>query len=178
KPRALAVLPLLALIALLATACVGTESPQGWAAPVFDGNTVYFMPNKDRLAAANLAADGSSAQITWNFPDKNNTADKDVQLQAVYGQPVIDGNRIYFTSFSGGVFALDKASGRPLWRMKDELSGNVAGGLAVGDKLLAFGTTDGHLYVVNKGDKTPAPGWPADGQKFGDGIWAAPIIKG
>ena len=178
KTRALAVLPLLALIALLATACVGTESPQGWAAPVFDGDTVYFMTSKDHLAAATLSADGASAQITWNFPDKNNAADKDFKLQAVYGEPVIDGDRIYFTSFSGGAFALDKATGRPIWQMKNELSGNIAGGLAVSGNFVAFGTTDGHVYVVNKTDKSPAPGWPASGRTFGDGVWATPVIKG
>jgi outer membrane protein assembly factor BamB len=62
--------------------------------------------------------------------------------------------------------------------MKSEIHGNVAGGVAVGDKLLAFGTTEGDLYVVNKADKSPAPNWPASGKKVDGGIWATPIIKG
>ena len=178
RPRALAAAPLFLFLALFASACVGTESPQGWAAPVFDGDTVYFLASKDRLAAAPLTPEAQNATIAWNFPDKNNVADKNVKLQAVYGTPVIDGDRLYFTSFSGGVWALNKADGRPVWNMKTEIDGNVVSGIAVSGDLAAFGTTTGHLYVVNKSDKSPATGWPAGGKTFGDGIWAAPVISG
>jgi outer membrane protein assembly factor BamB len=177
KPRALLALPLIALLALVGTACVGTENPEGWAAPVYDGSSVYFLSSHDRLAAAPANGDASTT-ITWSFPDKNRSEDKDVKLQAVYGEPVVDGDKLYFSSFSGGVFSLDKATGRPTWRMKSEIHGNVAGGVAVGDKFLAFGTTEGDLYVVNKADKSAAPNWPAEGKKVDGGIWATPIIRG
>ena len=177
KPRALLALPLILLVATLGAACVSTEDPQGWAAPVFDGSNVYFLSSKDRLASAPANADPSTT-VTWTFPDKNKAEDKDIKLQAVYGEPVVDGPNLYFSSYSGGVFALDKATGRPKWRMKDEINGNVTGGVAVGGNFLAFGTTDDHLYVVNKNDKSPAPNWPAGGMKLDEGIWATPIIKG
>jgi len=176
-PRALAAAPLFLLFALFAASCVGTENPQGWAAPVFDANSVYFLQAKDRLAAA-PASNEANTTITWSFPDKNNTADKDVKLQAVYGDPVISGDRLYFSSYSGGVFALNKADGRPAWRMKDEIQGNLVSGVAVSGDLLAFGTTEGRLYVVNKSDKSPAKGWPAAGIDYSSGIWATPVIKG
>jgi eukaryotic-like serine/threonine-protein kinase len=169
--------PLLFFLVLLATACVGTENPEGWAAPVFDGDTVYFLQSHDRLAAAPLSSTATSTQITWSFPDKSRTEDKDVSLKAVYGEPVIDGDRLYVSSYSGGVFALNKADGRPVWRMKDEIEGNVVGGVAVSGNVLAFGTTEGHLYVVNKTDKSPAPGWKQSGVSYNSGIWATPIIK-
>ncbi len=177
-PRALAVAPLILLVALAASACIGTENPQGWASPVFDNNTVYFLQSKDRLASAPITSTDQSITISWSFPDKNRPEDKDVSLKAVYGEPVIDGDALYFSSYSGGVFALKKADGRPIWRMKDEIKGHVVGGVAVGDKVLAFGTTDGHLFVVNKADKSPAAGWKSEGLSYGDEIWATPIIKG
>jgi outer membrane protein assembly factor BamB len=178
NPRAFVVAPLLLILALFATACVGTENPEGWAAPVFDGNTVYFLQSHDRLAAAPLTATDTSTKITWSFPDKARTEDKDVSLKAVYGEPVVEGDHLYFSSYSGGVFALNTADGRPVWRMKDEIEGNVVGGVAVSGNVLAFGTTEGHLYVVNTADKSPAPGWTASGVHYSEGIWATPIIKG
>ena len=177
-PRALAVAPVILLVALAASACIGTENPQGWASPVFDNNTVYFLQSKDRLGAAPITSTDQTITLDWSFPDKNRTEDKDISLKAVYGEPVIDGDRLYFSSYSGGVFALNKTDGRPVWRMKDEIKGHVVGGVAVGANVLAFGTTDGHLYVVNKADKSPAPGWNAKGRSFGEEIWATPIIKG
>lgn len=178
NPRALAVAPLFLILALLAASCVSTENPQGWAAPVFDANSVFFLQAKDRLAAAPTSNDPNTT-ISWSFPDKNNPADKDVKLQAVYGDPVIDGDRLYFSSYSGGVFALNKADGRPTWRMNaNEIQGNAVSGVAVSGDLLAFGTTDGRLYVLNKADKSPAKGWPKAGISYNDGIWAAPVIKG
>ena len=177
-PRALAAAPLLVLLALFATACVSTENPQGWAAPVFDGDTVYFLPSKDHVSAAPLAADAQSSTLTWTFPDKNKPEDKNVKLQAIYGEPVVDGDNLYFTSFSGGVWALNKTTGRPIWDMKSEITGNVAGGIAISGNFAVFGTTEGQLYVVNKSDKSTAPGWPTAGKQLGDGIWATPVVKG
>jgi outer membrane protein assembly factor BamB len=83
---------------------------------------------------------------------------------------------MYFAGYEGDLFAVG-TDGTLKWVLKD-VSGSIAGGPTLAGDLLAFGTTDGRLYIVKKSDHTPAPGWPKDGLKFGNGIWAAPIIKG
>lgn len=176
-PRALAVAPLLLFFALFASACVSTENPSGWAAPVFDGNTLYFLASHDRLASASAPTDAGTT-IAWSFPDKNNKDQSSIKLQGVYGEPVVESDTIYLTSYSGGVFALNKSNGVPKWRVKPaDISGNVVGGAAVNGDVLVFGTTDGHLYGVNKNDGSTASGWPKGGLSYSDGIWATPIIK-
>jgi len=176
-PRALAAIPLLFCFALLAAACVGTENPSGWVAPVFDGQTVYFAEAHDHLAAAPAPGTDNQTTISWVFPAKNDPAQKGISLKGIYGRPVVDGANVYLSSYSGGVFALTKKDGHVVWQMKSEISGNVSGGVAVSSKLLAFGTTDGHLYVVNKSDHTTANNWPTSGLTVDGGIWAAPIFS-
>ncbi len=82
---------------------------------------------------------------------------------------------MYFAGYEGDLFAVG-TDGTPKWVLKD-VAGSVVGGPTLAGDFLAFGTTDGRLYVVKKADHTPAPGWPRDGLKFGNGIWAAPIVK-
>lgn len=174
SPRRLAFLPALVALVFVATACVGTVNPEGWAAPVFDGSNIYFLQSHNRLAQARIPADNKT-NLDWVFPDKNNTAQKDDKLQAVYGAPVIVDGVIYLTSYSGGVYALDEATGKPKWNFKAGISGDVVGGAGVGNGVVAFGTTDGHLYVLNASDGKPAPNWKG-GIKLADGVWADPIV--
>ncbi len=177
-PRALLAAPLLLLLVLSASACVSTENPQGWAAPVFDGSTVLFLQSHNRLGAAPVPGDTPSTTLAWSFPDKNSADQKDISFKAVYGEPVVDGDRIYLTTYDGGVFALDKATGKPVWRIKGtDISGNVVGGAGVNGDAVVFGTTDGHLYAVKKSDGSTADGWPKGGVDTGSGVWAAPIVK-
>ena len=176
-PRAFAALPLLALVALLFSACVSVENPQGWGSPAFTPNAVYYQESKDHLSGAALAPDGPATR-SWVFPDKNNPLHKAVKLKAIYGAPVVDGDAVYFSSFAGGVFALNKDTGRPIWRVSSGFSGDIVGGVAFGGGKLAFGTTDGAVYVVDAKDGKPAAGGPRGGVSFKKGVWAAPIIAG
>src|SRR5487761_2032293 len=89
-PRALAVAPLLLILALLAAACVSTENPSGWAAPVFGTNNVYFLEAHDHLGAAPIPGTTPQTQLTWVFPNANDAAQKNIKLQAVYGDPVLE----------------------------------------------------------------------------------------
>ncbi len=179
-PRLLAAAPLLVLIALLASACVRIENPQGWAEPTFDGSTVYFPKSKDKLSAFEITLDGSLTQL-WQFPDTNREDEKAIKLQAIYGAAIKASGRIYFASFSGGVFALDATTGRAIWPGKAgdkaQISGNITGGVALaGDKLL-FATTEGLLYAWNTSDGSPAKGWEKP-KKVDGGVWATPVVSG
>jgi outer membrane protein assembly factor BamB len=176
NPRKFAAGLLLAGIALLTASCGGIVNPQGWASPALDGSSAYYLQNKDHLAAITLPAEGN-APITWTFPDKNKPDQKDLSLKAIYATPVVDGDTVYGASYSGAVFAINKADGNLKWIRKD-LSGGVVGGIAVSGDFLAVGTVDNHLYLLKKSDHTSAPGWPADGITLKDAVWAQPVIKG
>jgi outer membrane protein assembly factor BamB len=176
NPRKFAVGLLLAGVALLATSCGGLVQPSGWASPAFDGPSAYYLQSKDHLASITLPASGD-AVAGWTFPDKAKPDQKNLSLQAIYGTPVFDGDAVYVASYSGAVFALNKKDGTIRWQRTD-LNGSVIASPALSGNYLAVGTVDKHLYLINKSDGSPAPGWTKDGITLKDGIWAQPIIKG
>ena len=169
-----AVLLLLPLFA----ACVSVTNPDGWAAPVIDGQDVYVSSSKGHISAVTLQ-DDTTATARWTFPDKDIDADDKIDPEAIYGDPVIDGDRVYIATFSAGVFALNTEDGRPVWPANGtnsgKISGNIAGGLALANGVLYFGTTEGRLYAWNASDGTPA--WPRP-REFDRGIWATPVVVG
>ncbi|MEX2081138.1 MAG: PQQ-binding-like beta-propeller repeat protein [Dehalococcoidia bacterium] len=157
----------------LATGCGGLVNPQGWASPVFDDDTVYIFQDKDRLSAVDLSG-GAPAPVRWAFPNEDVPDQDDIDFEAGYGEPVADGDRLYFAGYEAGVFALDKATGDIVWRF-ESVTGSVVGGMALHDGLLAFGTTEGRLYVINAESGTPAPEWPGQGLELSDQVYSAPV---
>ncbi len=176
SPRALAAGLLVLLTLITATACGGVKNPEGWASPAVDGPAIYYFPAKDRLTAAALS--GASASRTWTFPDKSRPEQKDLKFKAVYDAPASDGDTLYFASWDGRVFAVGRADGALRWTLKNVIKGGVVGGPVLAGDRLIVGTTDGRLYALSKADGRAAPGWPANGLDFPDGIWAPPIVKG
>jgi outer membrane protein assembly factor BamB len=177
KPRLSAAGLLLVGIALLASACVSTKNPEGWASPSLDGSTAYFFSEDDTLSAVNLDG-GPPAPIIWQFPDASKPAQKDAKFKNVYSEPVLDGDALYFASYDGRAFSVGAKDGQLRWQLKDSISGSVVGGPTLAGNFLAFGTTEGRLYVVDKATGAPAPNWPKAGMDLGEAIWAAPVAQG
>lgn len=167
------------LLLPLLSSCVRVFNPVGWAPVAFDGDSVYVVTSKGHLSSLKL--DGDSASAAWTFPDKSRSEDKKLDLKAIYGAPVIDGDRIYLASFHGGVYALNKSDGRPIWPATGDnagrLDGDIPGGVAVAGENLYFGTTEGRVYGWKKSDGTPAPGWEKP-KTFDGGVWATPVVVG
>ena len=65
-------------------------------------------------------------------------------------RPVIDGNRIYAAGNSGDVLALDRESGKRLWRV--ELERSLSGGVGLGDNMLLVGTSEGKVVALSRED--------------------------
>lgn len=177
--RRAAIFAMALLLLPLLTSCVRVFNPVGWAPVAFDGDSVYVVTSKGHLSS--LSLDGDSATASWTFPDKSRNEDKKLDLKAIYGAPVIDGDRIYLASFHGGVYALRKEDGRPIWPASGEnasrLDGDIPGGVAISGDNLYFGTTEGHVYGWKKSDGTPAPGWEKPKVVEG-GVWATPVAIG
>ena len=56
------------LLSAATDACYSLPSPQGWADPVFDGNTIYYSPTAGKLEAY----DRSAQKTIWDFPNGQN----------------------------------------------------------------------------------------------------------
>jgi len=162
----------LLVVALVSAGCNGLVRPQGWATPALDGSTAYVFLDKDRISAVDLGGSGAP-QVRWTFPDDGNAGQDEIEIEAAYGSPTVLDDTLYFVGHEGDVFALDTESGLPSWQF-DAVEGSVVDGPAIGDDRLAFGTTEGRLYVLNL-DGSVAEGWDG-GRNLGEPIWATPVI--
>ncbi|HEV7215716.1 MAG TPA: PQQ-binding-like beta-propeller repeat protein, partial [Chloroflexota bacterium] len=120
-------LPLAVLLLGTASACYSVASPQGWADPVFDGNTVYYTRNPGKLEAY----DRSAQRQLWEFPTSQM---KNVKLEGIYSTPVIDGQILYTAAYNGSVYALDRTSGQPHWAFPT--GSPIIGGILLKDGVL------------------------------------------
>lgn len=178
--RRAAILAMALLLLPLLSSCVRVFNPVGWAPVAFDGESVYVVTSKGHLSSLKLQSD-DTASAAWTFPDRSRSEDKKLDLKAIYGSPVVDGDRIYLASFHGGVFALRKDDGRPIWPASGDnasrLDGDIPGGVALAGDNLYFGTTEGHVYGWQKSDGTPAAGWEKP-KVLDGGVWATPVVVG
>ncbi len=170
-------IPVILVVAVFSSACVGFSEPRGWAAPVFDGETVYVFLDRDEFVAANL--DEFGAEWSWTFPDDDLDAEKEFDLEAVYGPPLFAGDRIILAGFSGEMVALGPEgrfiAGRGSW-WRDDVNGSIVGGATLAGDRFVFGTTEQRLYVRNVVDGGAVAPWPIDGRKLKGEIWSQPVV--
>lgn len=173
--RRLAAGLLLLPLAFVSAACVGVTRPQGWASPAIDGSSAFILEDKDRVTALELT-DSNTANVRWSFPDDNKPGQEDLDLEAIYARPLLDGDTIFVVGYSGDLVALDATTG-DLIRQQD-IGGPVVGDIVLDDGQLIMATGDGSLLVVSAEDFGVVQGWDRAGISFDDGIWAAPAVSG
>ena len=155
--------------------CGGVSSPDGWAAPVLVDDVLYVSLDGGELSA--IDASGEPLTQLWTFGNDdsfacdNENAEKRRDLRAIYGAPVVDGDRVYLGAYDGNVYALSVSDGHCLW-VFDGTDGPIIGGLAMADGVLYVPSDDGNLYGLDPEDGSLKKG-PFDA---GDAIWAAPLI--
>lgn len=179
SPRLPAAGLLVVVLALLTAGCARIANPEGWAQPVFDDSTAVLVLEKHHVIGVSFQGDQPS--VLWTFPDDNLPAEKDVSIESVYGEPVIQGDLVYLGGFEGEIYAIGRDDGRLRWSTRGRLSvkGSIVSGPVFNDGALYFGTTDGFLYSLQASDGSTSPGWPENGVSVSNkGIWAPPFVDG
>jgi len=115
--------------------------------------------------------DGCPATIVrWIFPPDSKEGDK-LDLEGIYGAPVIGDDIVYFGAHDGTIYALDAAEGFAIWAFQTDDA--IVNALALKDGTLFAGSTDGQLYAIDaaSGDETG---------RFdtGSSVWASPLVVG
>ena len=161
-----------------AAACVTQNNPQGWAGPVAsaDGKTLVASTAKGKLSA--LKTDDFSR--VWTFP----TGDEDpkIDLEAIYGTPLVDSTSVYFGAYDSSVYALGLDDGKVRWRF--DAGGPVIAGLgAIRGESASTGpgpveavlvaSETGSVYALDAADGSVQ--WRFDA---GDDVWGAPLSTG
>lgn len=177
-PRRSFALVIVALIALavLASACTGVATPEGWASPILvlgddpEQEDLLLVAHRDLLIA--LDADGLSPQ--WAFPPDED--DEDIDVRALYGTPATLGELVFMPAWdedgNGTLYALKRETGELDWSR--ETDGPLIGGVTVFQDTVYFGSSDGNVYALDaeSGDLR----WPPF--ETGKEIWSAPTLAG
>jgi outer membrane protein assembly factor BamB len=106
----------------------------------------------------------------WTFPTGDE--EQEIDLEAIYGTPVVVGDTVYVAGYSGDVYALALETGEPVWSGPFEADGPIIAGLAASETAVYVASDDGMLYALD-----PADGSEKDRFDAGDSIWAAPLLE-
>ncbi|MDO8612608.1 MAG: PQQ-binding-like beta-propeller repeat protein, partial [Dehalococcoidia bacterium] len=170
RTHPLAVLAFLALAMVAAAGCVQRNNPQGWAGPVVEGDVLVASTDKGEMSALNPADDFSKI---WTFPSGDE--EPEIDLEAIYGTPVIRGGNVYFGAYDSKIYALSLADGAPVWDHPFDTDGPIVAGFAASETTLYAASEDGNVYALDLETGTPAWDRPFDA---GAAVWAAPLLAG
>ena len=149
----------------------GANRIDGRAAVADDA--VCFVDGKIELVCLNRA-DGS---LRWRFPLHDaRLAGKPAPDNPTFNRrtatPLIIANTVYCGSSDGGLYAVDVATGRKIWRA-DAKAPVYSGISRVDDTTLAFGCMDGSIVTLNR-----TTGVELRRFKAGGGVVTTPLFAG
>ena len=168
---------LLGLLALLAAGCTGRlGDPEGWSAPVLANGLVLVQERPGELVAVSMG-DGPS-RVVWRFPEDAvlpaGVDPDDIDLEAIYATPIVDGDDVYIAAYSGHVLKLSLEGDGPRVRWLRRLSDHVVG-------TPAYDEAGGMLYVPTEAGEL-VPVGTANGTvgepivRAGERLWSLPVL--
>ena len=134
------------------------------------GDGVYFVD--DECALVCLARGGGALRWRVRLRDEKSaaaSATKDPTFNHRTATPVFDHGTLYVGSTDGGVYALDRAEGKILWR--HAAGAPIYAAVAIHNEELVAGCFDGTLLVLNRGT-----GAEIARTKIGGAIASAPVL--
>ena len=170
-------LALLLAVPLLLACATDVSSPDGWAAPVQAGDLTILQEKSGELAAVRLGATDNPGtndvdeRVAWRFPDDDVD---DVDLDAVYANPILDRNTLYVAGYSGEVVALDLTFEPPRILWLRDLKEQIVATPAFDGQTLYVGTEAGTIIPITV--TSGAVG--ASLVQTGERIWSQPLLDG
>ena len=150
----------------------------GWNGLVANEGVVYVGTKQGTVKALTDGGREEGVQEKWSFP----TEGSPINLQGVYGTPLVVGNLLYVAAQDGYLYALDTEAGSISdrgWRWPSGEQSDAAPlvGSPVYDpinQLVVFGSEDGNLYGFDS--DTGALFWDRP-FPTGDKIWSTPAVR-
>ncbi len=177
RSASLAVLLLLLLAVPLLIGCTtDVNSPDGWAGPVRARDFTILQEKPGELVAVRLGGTDNPGtanideRVAWRFPADGD----DVDLDAVYANPILDGNTLYVAGHSGEIVALDLSFEPPRIIWVRDLDETVVATPAFDGQTLYVGTEAGTIIPITVA--SGAVGAPL--AQAGERIWSEVLIAG
>ncbi len=136
-----------------------------YAAPAINGDTVIFGGFNGKVYAYPILDGALREQYRWRYPPQDNTT----VGGNIVGGVAVAGDKVFFTSVNGTVFALNAAEGYKVWSV--ELGNKVWSSPAVDNDTVYIGCFDKKMYALNAADGTVKWQLPVEGA-----ISTTPII--
>lgn len=138
---------------------------RGNAAPVLDGDRL-FVGYSDGVLQALSAANGKvlweKLLVSGGKDSKEGRPMPSGRFEDIDGTPLVDGDRIYASTYNGGIFALSKQNGSILWHQPQ---GSASAPLLLPDgETLVVAGSNGNMFAYRKKD--------------GSLLWNSPVGKG
>ena len=152
------------------------NSPDGWAGPVQARDFTILQEKSGELVAVRLGgADNPGTanideRVAWRFPGD----DDDVDLDAVYADPILDGNTLYVAGHSGEVVALDLSFEPPRIIWVRDLNETIIATPAYDGQTLYVGTEAGTIVPITVA--SGAVGQPI--ARTDERIWSELLLDG
>ena len=153
------------------------QQPRRLGRPVQAGDLTILQEKSGELAAVRLGATDNPGtndvdeRVAWRFPDDDVD---DVDLDAVYANPILDRNTLYVAGYSGEVVALDLTFEPPRILWLRDLKEQIVATPAFDGQTLYVGTEAGTIIPITV--TSGAVG--ASLVQTGERIWSQPLLDG
>jgi outer membrane protein assembly factor BamB len=128
--------------------------------PVVSGNLVYIAGYNGQVKAYN----SDTLAVRWVYP-------REGYLKPIVGGLVSDGDKLYIGDSGGIIYALDAATGDPLWQASFAAGDEIWSTPAVSGGVLYVGSFDKKLYALNTADGSKKWEFHTEGS-----IMATPLV--
>jgi outer membrane protein assembly factor BamB len=161
----------IALLPLILVSCASgwTQSAKGWSGTTVHDGIIYVGTVDGRVMAIN----SSNQSKQWDFTITPPTT--------IYTTPIVDGNLVYISTYSGEVYALSIDDGESIWVYPPKGGGYI--GAIVGSPVVVNGTmyitsSDSMVYALDTTDgdlKWKSEILDEEGKRH-EKLWTSPVV--
>lgn len=137
KMKRFGVILLIALLAVLLTACTGATQSNSWSGVLLTEEYVYY-------AGGNLvtALRADSGNIAWQYPEKTSAQ------RLFYAEPVLVGDQLIVVDYDKKLTSLNAQTGTETWQF-DDAAGRYIDSPVVVNNLIIAPNTDHFIYALD-----------------------------
>lgn len=150
---------------------------QGYSGIAVSENRLFTIIGEGEGAQGSeyvVSLDAATGKEVWRFPSGPLYVDRSGNGNGPRATPIVDEARVYVISGTGKLFALDRATGKPVWQ--HDLKGEMGSAGASDGSFASSPLIEGDLLIVEVGGNEEKPGknaYAAFDRKTGAVRWTA-----